>query len=564
MRVNEGKEFQEREQLRICVLVRRILHVLQHVSNISQSILDLLLNLLENLQLAELKLRSSLSDNDIETMFMSLQRSIEELIARLAPMTPKHRPIDIQTSDAGPGVGTKEQLVVCRLTESFIINDLDLIARFHYAPRDSKAHKVEQVMSALNEACGDGRFIDIPKVGLNEEELLKSTQDITKLKEAKQKEVNVKCAETLAGRYEGTRCMGTTIHTRVPSDNNPHDTFYFDEKYLRECHLSWSSVKKRQKCPGIHYFEYLKEQEKKIFIKYNNGIEGVRHEGRRRCPSVVERVPPPVPNWGKDGDGVWHYHRLGEMPEGYSVEQRSPDDFNPFVQITNFVNSFGDPIIEKTTVNGTTCYTDINMTWSALMEEKDDFVKKYIGNDLHDVAVKEMEQQYLRKLQKCLKKGEKLSDVQLKAIQTGELKIQITKPKCPAPMPWNTQHLDKQMINTCTIDNALYILHVAQTFRPELERMFMDSQDSTLELLAQIHQAFQKKMYSYGKFLWLRQFEKFDMSSETWDAHGSEDEHFFITLRDQTTTCFTSSCSDSTCKKPVILRSGSVVAYRYI
>ena len=69
-------------------------------------------------------------------------------------------PIDFQTTDAGPIVGTSDKFVKIRLTESFIIHDIDL--DIHYAPSDSKSHKVEQVMSNLNEACGDRRFIEIP------------------------------------------------------------------------------------------------------------------------------------------------------------------------------------------------------------------------------------------------------------------------------------------------------------------------------------------------------------------------------------------------------------------
>ena len=62
----------------------------------------------------------------------------DALVVAVAPLAPEHCHIDIQTTDAGLGVG----------------NDLDLQAHFYYAPsRDSKSHKVEQ-MSSLNEACG--------------------------------------------------------------------------------------------------------------------------------------------------------------------------------------------------------------------------------------------------------------------------------------------------------------------------------------------------------------------------------------------------------------------------
>ena len=57
-------------------------------------------------------------------------------------------------------------MVRLRMTEQSVVNDLDCPVRAHYAPRDSKSHKVEQVMSSLNETCGDGRFSFPPAVDL--------------------------------------------------------------------------------------------------------------------------------------------------------------------------------------------------------------------------------------------------------------------------------------------------------------------------------------------------------------------------------------------------------------
>ena len=71
------------------------------------------------------------------------------------------RPVDIQTSDAGPGVSSHEQMTQIRMAEYFMINYLDIQCRFHYAPGDSKSHMVEQVMRSLNESSGDGRTITV-------------------------------------------------------------------------------------------------------------------------------------------------------------------------------------------------------------------------------------------------------------------------------------------------------------------------------------------------------------------------------------------------------------------
>ena len=106
-----------------------------------------------------------------------------------------------------------------RLTESFLIHDLDFQARFHYAPRDSKAHKVEQVMSSLNDACGDGRFIALPHTSLVEkiskDKLLQMTQEEFKGEENKREtQIGQHCAKRVAAKYEVIRSLGTTVHAR--------------------------------------------------------------------------------------------------------------------------------------------------------------------------------------------------------------------------------------------------------------------------------------------------------------------------------------------------------------
>ena len=73
-----------------------------------------------------------------------------------------YRPFDIQTSDAGPGVASHEQMTQLRMAEYFMINCLDLQSQFHYAPNDSASHIAEKVMRSLNECLGDGRSIPVP------------------------------------------------------------------------------------------------------------------------------------------------------------------------------------------------------------------------------------------------------------------------------------------------------------------------------------------------------------------------------------------------------------------
>ena len=79
---------------------------------------------------------------------------------------PKHRAVEIQTSDAGLGVSTKENLAQIRLAEAFQVHNLDLQGRLHYSPGDSRVHIAEKVMRSLNEHAGVGHTIPIPSVPL--------------------------------------------------------------------------------------------------------------------------------------------------------------------------------------------------------------------------------------------------------------------------------------------------------------------------------------------------------------------------------------------------------------
>ena len=81
--------------------------------------------------------------------FQILGNKVDAALKILDQLAPKTRPVDLQTTDAGPSVGILATVVRLRMTESFLLNDLDLQVRAHYAARDSKSHKVEQVMRSL-------------------------------------------------------------------------------------------------------------------------------------------------------------------------------------------------------------------------------------------------------------------------------------------------------------------------------------------------------------------------------------------------------------------------------
>lgn len=103
---------------------------------------------------------------------------------------PKVHPIDIQSTDAGPGVGTSEKKVKIRMTETFILGDLDLIAHFHYDPRDFICYVVECVMSRLNGAAGDGNPISVNYP----EESMEATNIFEEHKEAMKEQAVRTCA----------------------------------------------------------------------------------------------------------------------------------------------------------------------------------------------------------------------------------------------------------------------------------------------------------------------------------------------------------------------------------
>ena len=72
---------------------------------------------------------------------------------------PKHRAIEIRTSDAGSGVRTKEKLTQSQLAEAFQVDNLDLQGRLHYAPGDSRVLIAAKMMRSLNEHAGAGHTI---------------------------------------------------------------------------------------------------------------------------------------------------------------------------------------------------------------------------------------------------------------------------------------------------------------------------------------------------------------------------------------------------------------------
>ena len=256
-----------------------------------------------------------------------------QLMLEAIPL-PKHRPMEIQSSDRGEGVGSNERLVQIRMAETFQIYNLDLQARVHYAPNDSPSHIAEKVMRSLNEHAGDGRTINIPEVELTELEdigvlLNMSKTELEILKENQQELASKRCAELVARKYQGKPSMGTSIHARTPNLDSPYETFFFDYDLMEKCHVAYNCSDTRlDTCAGSFYFRYQMKFFNDHYLLYDGAVEGIRngcHNSGTQCefhskfdnPALLlngwsglsmQRVHPPVPDYNlSNALGEFHY-----------------------------------------------------------------------------------------------------------------------------------------------------------------------------------------------------------------------------------------------------------------
>lgn len=106
-------------------------------------------------------------------------------------------------------------------------------------------------MRSLNECLGDGRAI---AVRYDDSSVLDSLSELSKdeLKKAKEKKMEnaaIECAKQVSQRFSGKTCMGTSIHSRLPSLQR-HLTFFFDEEYMQKCCTNASSASNLELCAG--------------------------------------------------------------------------------------------------------------------------------------------------------------------------------------------------------------------------------------------------------------------------------------------------------------------------
>lgn len=572
-----GGEHIDREKLRVRILRERTEEVYQSVRNNPQ-LPDMIKDQIETCgyeafqlewQLDHLNVPAITCPNELLQQYEEVHEAVAELHTSLVAVLPEYRPIDVQTSDAGPGVGVSERMVRLRLVEHFIQQDLDMLVRIHYAPRDSKTHPVERVMAHLNDALGDGRFISVKDANLREyfsdEEVLSMRPEARVAeKEKLQQKAAIDCAKQAASRYQGTKCMGTTIDSHVAGDgSSPYANFFYDEYFMKK----WlnTSTAKKDNSPGSFYYTYLEDMFTKQFIKYDNGIEGIKVEGEMRCPDV-KRIPPPVPDLSSAVNGKWHYHTVDSMPQEYKdATNRQVNDFCPRTRLQKLIkDDCGQVTLQQKHLNDDNSVIDNNETWSKIEGKLSEFAENVIGKDLEMNAMKEAEVIYMRdvkqavaKFIKLKEKGEQLTHEDLLVLKTGPLKLTIQRSL--KPLPWNTTHIGIMMINTCTVDNFLMLAHILVQTRPDIKEYIHEHPHRSLAVLHDISALFIKGKFAEGKFLWLDQFEEFKDDMEQWDAHGTEDQYVYEKLALIFSSTSRSRCSVPTC--PDIDQTTRIINY---
>jgi hypothetical protein len=176
---------------------------------------------------------------------------------------------------------------------------------------------------------------------------------------------------------------------------------------------------------------------------------------------------------------------------------------------------------------------------------------------------------YLQLVKKEAKKIQKLKDCiaeeQLCTIMQGPLKIIIKQQAIPKPPPWGGMSTQRNinLVNTCTVDNMLYFMHILFIFRRDILDEFTQCNHPFAQVLVQVHHLFLEEKFSLGKIIWLEQFFNGD---GTWDCFAGENEYFFSKLSEFTKTVYTKSCSNpqGNCSRAVQLFQSSCLCTNWL
>ena len=230
----------------------------------------------------------------------------------------------------------------------------------------------------------------------------------------------------------GTATMGTTVHAHVPKTEDLTQQFFFDEKYLLDCHQTTSKTTK-ETLPGSCYFNFLSTKENAIYrgtTMYWRAWELMN--------SFAAHIQSPEYLLLYQTWLMWMKKATGITTPWISCLKTML--MSPIVQSVISVqwcswtityHHLGSQMCTPDKESGHLCAVDRNRTWQKITKSLPSFVKKFVGQDLADTTVKMAEDNYIRVLKKSSKKLErlniKLSQKNLTAIQTGLLKIKIKR-----------------------------------------------------------------------------------------------------------------------------------------
>ena len=237
------------------------------------------------------------------------------------------------------------------------------------------------------------------------------------------RDISILCAKEISHRYEGKRCMGTTIHALTPSFDNS-DNFFFDEEFLQKFHHATPSM--QSTCAGSHYYTKQLDFVEKHYVAYDGGIEGIRNGclvGDKMCDvhnnilgcswrgPPINRVPQPVSSESTDKDG-FHYtnpdlafslDKVGEAPK--------VDEYCPRVKIEEAIRDIGPLDLECTNIDVAAekpLLVDRNDTLGKMLGSVDDIVS-CIGEDLRQVVEYEMKRRHQQMVKAHSRKAERAS-----------------------------------------------------------------------------------------------------------------------------------------------------------
>ncbi len=298
-------------------------------------------------------------------------------------------------------------------------------------------------MRSLNECLGDGRAIPVQYDTDSSvlDSLKQGTRDeLAKAQQERAANAAVKCAEHVSLRFNGKPCMGTSIHSRIPSFKK-HLNFFFDEEYMLNCCTNASSPTNLEKCAGVGYFRFVQKFFSDHFYLYGNGCEGIRNgcteQKRKMCEfhrnienealllngwrgKSVKRVLAPVPDYSENAE--FHYCALekmynGDVTEKFGIQKdivkdatkREKNDFCPRKQLEKLLESCGEADIQVKEVahddgSVSACCTDDNNTLEIAMEQLDSFVERFVGDDLRRSVENEVKRRYDQKVKAAITK----------------------------------------------------------------------------------------------------------------------------------------------------------------